>query len=140
VWNGAVENTAVGQEILAHCEANKAIFFYRTDGNAYAVCYSHTGLVLDESGQRELNEFILGDSVRLWAEQAKETVEFGNGAESAVEHEDGYVDGIADDTPPSGEPGATVAAIPSAGDVGDTESITPGGSADKSEPTVNDND
>jgi hypothetical protein len=83
VRKGAIANTQSGKEILVTLRANNAIFFYATDDGGVAACYSHTGLVLDDSGKDELTKFILSDTERCVAEQANETFEFyGDGVPS----------------------------------------------------------
>ena len=76
VWKGAIANTQIGKEILATFRANNVIFFYTTDDDGVAACYSHTDLVLDDLGRDELNAYILGDTEQCAVEQAKETFEF----------------------------------------------------------------
>ena len=80
LWIGAID-TPIGRTILEFLTANGCIIFWLTDGGA--VCrYKHTGLVLDDAGEKDLFQSLASERERDWTQIVAEVGEnrFAEGA------------------------------------------------------------
>jgi hypothetical protein len=78
---GALAKTLAGRQIFAAFLASKNIFFV-ADADEIGAYYSHTGLVLDDKGQAELNEYMQSTGKEMADEQAKEAFDFHGGIDT----------------------------------------------------------
>ena len=78
-WDNAID-TSHGREIMLSLLESPAIVFY-----SEGVCYSHTGLELDATGQRELLDWIRENSRKKTARIGEDPFDFGGNSSSATD-------------------------------------------------------
>jgi hypothetical protein len=73
-WQNAIDGLA-GRSVLSALKNSNAIILY-TVGGSVATCYSHTGLVLDVDGRKELMHYIVDNAKEETERIAEESFDF----------------------------------------------------------------